>query len=65
MPRSWTEDQVVRHMKFNQAHPEVTFEFLRETGHWKATYPTAENGTQTVYGSELGDVLDKLEEHLA
>jgi hypothetical protein len=52
-------------MKFSQAHPEVTFEFLRETGHWKATYPTAENGTQTVYGSELGDVLDKLEEHLA
>jgi len=62
MPRSWT-DQVVRRADFSQAHPEVTFEFRRETGRWEATYPTGGNGTQTVYGSELGEVLDKLEEH--
>jgi hypothetical protein len=62
MPHSWTEDQVVRRVKFSEAHPEVNFEFRPETGKWEATYPTGGNGTQTVYGSELGNVLDKLEE---
>jgi hypothetical protein len=62
MPYNRTEDQVVRRSKFSQVHPEVNFEFRRETGKWEATFPTGGNGAQTVYGSELGDVLDKLEE---
>jgi hypothetical protein len=63
MPRSWTEDQVARRADFSQAHPEVTFQFRQETGHWEATYPAGGNGTKTIYGWELGEVLDKLEEH--
>jgi hypothetical protein len=55
------EDQVVRREKFSQAHPDVNIEFRRETWHWEASYPTSGNGTQTVYGSELRDVLDTLE----
>jgi hypothetical protein len=62
MPHSATDDQVVRRNVFSHAHPEVTFEFRRETGRWEATYPTGGNGAQTVYGSNLRDVLDKLEE---
>lgn len=63
MPRSWSGDQVARQADFSQAHPEVTFEFRPETGHWEATYPAGANGTQTVHGQELGEVLDKLEEN--
>ncbi len=55
---------MVRRIEFSEAHPEVNFEFRRETGKWEATYPTGENGTLTVYGSELRDVLDKLEKRL-
>jgi len=62
-PRSWSGDQVARQADFSQAHPEVTFEFRPETGHWEATYPAGANGTQTVHGQELGEVLDKLEEN--
>ena len=62
MVRSRKEDQVARRFAFCEAHPEVTFEFRHETGKWEATYPTGGNGAQTVYGSELGEVLDKLEE---
>ncbi len=62
MAHSWTEDQVVRRVKFSEIHPEIDFEFRRETGKWEAAYPTGGNGVQIVYGSELGDVLDKLEE---
>jgi hypothetical protein len=57
-----TEDQVARREKFSQAHPEVTFEFRRETWKWEATYPTTGNGTQTVYASELRELLNQLEE---
>jgi hypothetical protein len=64
MPHFWKEDQVVRHRKFSDEHPEVTFEFRRETGYWEATYPTGGNGTQTIYDPELGGVLDKLEKRL-
>ena len=63
MPSSWSGDQVARQADFSQAHPEVTFEFRPETGHWEATYPAGANGTQTVHGRELGEVLDKLEEN--
>jgi hypothetical protein len=58
------EDQVVRHMRFSKAHPEVTFRFLRETGRWKATYPAGESGTQTICFTELRHVLDELEKRL-
>jgi hypothetical protein len=63
MPRRWAGDQVARQADFSQAHPEVTFEFRPETGHWEATYPAGANGTQTVHGRELGEVLDKLEKN--
>jgi hypothetical protein len=59
------EDQVVRHLRFSEAHPEVRIEFRRETWKWEATYPTSGNGTQTVYCSELRDVLDTLEKRLS
>jgi hypothetical protein len=65
MPHNQTEDQVVRCNKFSQAHPEVNVEFRRETGTWEAAYPTGGNGVQIVYGSELREVLDKLEERFA
>jgi hypothetical protein len=60
---NWKEDQVVRRHNFSEVHPEVNFEFRCETGKWEATYPTGGNGARTVYGSELGEVLDKLEKH--
>jgi hypothetical protein len=63
IPHNPPDDQVVRRNIFSQAHPEVTFEFRRETGRWESTYPTGGNGAQTVHGSELKDVLDKLDEH--
>jgi len=59
-----TEDQVVRLEKFSEAHPEVSIEFRRETWKWEATYPTSGNGTQTVYSSDLRDMLNTLEERL-
>ncbi len=59
-----TEDQVVRLEKFSEAHPEVRIEFRRETWKWEATYPTSGNGTQTVYSSDLRDMLNTLEERL-
>jgi hypothetical protein len=59
-----TEDQVVRREKFSEAHPEVSIEFRRETWKWEATYVTSGNGTETVYGSELRDLLDTLEKRL-
>lgn len=62
MPRNRAEDQVVRRNEFSHAHPEVSFEFRRETGKWEAMCPTGGNGVQIVYGSELREVLDKLEE---
>ncbi len=62
MPHNRTEDQVARRIKFSEAHPEVNFTFRRETGKWEATYPTGGNGAQTVYDSDLGDLLDKLDE---
>jgi hypothetical protein len=62
MPRNRTENQVVRRIKFSEAHPEVNFVLRRETGKWEATYPTGGNGARTVYDSDLGDLLDKLEE---
>jgi hypothetical protein len=58
------EDQVVRRERFSRAHPEVSIEFRRETWKWEGTYPTSGNGPQTVYCSELRDVLDTLERHL-
>jgi hypothetical protein len=64
MPGDHAEDQVVRRINFSQAHPEVTFDFRWETGCWEATYPTGGNGVQIVCGSELKDVLDKLEQRL-
>jgi hypothetical protein len=64
MPRSLNEDQVARRADFSKAHPEVAFEFRRETGVWEATYPTGGNGTQTIYDTELRRVLDELEKRL-
>jgi hypothetical protein len=55
-------DQVVRRINFSQAHPEVNFLFHRETGRWEAACPANEKGTQRIYGLELEDVLDHLEE---
>jgi hypothetical protein len=54
------KDQVVRHMIFSAAHPEVNFTFQRSTGRWEATYPGGENGTQTVCRLELRELLDNL-----
>ena len=62
MPHSQTEDQVNRRNKFSEAHPEVDFVFRPETGKWEAVYPTGGSGVQIVYGWELKEVLDKLEE---
>ena len=64
MPRSLNEDQVARRADFSKAHPEVSFEFRRETWVWEATYPTGGNGTQTIYDTELRRVLDELEKRL-
>jgi hypothetical protein len=58
------EDQVVRHMRFSKAHPEVTFRFRREMRRWEATYPAGESGTQAICFTELRHVLDELEKRL-
>ena len=64
IPYKPTEDQVVRHMIFRAAHPEITFAFQRSKGRWEATYPDGKNGTQTVCRVELRELLDELEGHL-
>jgi hypothetical protein len=61
MPRDWYEDQVVRYRRFSEAHPEVRIELRRENWTWEASYPVSGNGVQTVTGSELRHVLDKLD----
>lgn len=58
------DNPVARRIKLTRAHPEVDFLFRQETGKWEASYPAGRNGIHVVYGSELGDVLDKLEERL-
>ena len=62
MPDKPVKDQVVRHMIFSAAHPEVIFAFQLATGQWEATYPDGKNGTQTVRRLELSKVRDELEE---
>jgi hypothetical protein len=64
MQRNEIEDQVLRRIHFSKLHPQVNFEFRPETGVWEATFPIGGSGTQTVYASELKDVLNKLEERL-
>jgi hypothetical protein len=64
MPYNRAEDQVARRNRFSEVHPEVHFEFHRDTGKWEAAYPAGGgDGVHTVNGSELGEVLDRLEEH--
>jgi hypothetical protein len=58
------EDQVARRMRFSEAHPEVTFSFMRDTGRWEATYPAKGDGTQKICFTELRHVLDELEKRL-
>jgi anti-sigma regulatory factor (Ser/Thr protein kinase) len=58
------EDQVARRIRFSEAHPEVTFNFLGNAGRWEATYPAGKNGIQKVCFTELRHVLDELEKRL-
>jgi hypothetical protein len=58
------EDQVTRRMRFSEAHPEVTFTFVRDTGRWEATCPAGQSGTQKICFTELRHVLDELEKRL-
>jgi hypothetical protein len=51
-------------MRFSEAHPEITFNFMRDTGRWEATYPADQGGTENVCFRELRDVLDELEKRL-
>jgi hypothetical protein len=58
------EDQVARRIRFSEAHPEITFKFMRDIGRWEATYPAGQGGTQKVCLTELRHVLDELEKRL-
>jgi hypothetical protein len=52
----WPEDQVIRHMKFLERHPQVTTVFDRQAGEWNATWPGGR-----VRSRELKNLLDELE----
>ena len=52
-------DQVVRHMNFSAAHPEVGIVFYPEAGRWEATVP----GRRKMLSTELRRLLDRLEDH--
>jgi hypothetical protein len=58
------EDQVARRIRFSEAHPEITFKFMRDVGRWEATYPAGQGGTEEVCFTELRHVLDELEKRL-
>jgi hypothetical protein len=58
------EDQVVRRMRFSEAHPEIDIEFVRDMREWEATCPTGQGGTEKVRFTELRHVLDELEKRL-
>ncbi len=60
-PASQPQDQVVRRISFCQAHPEITTMCHDGTWLWEAPYPGEDNGTETIHGIDLRDVLDKLE----
>lgn len=65
MPRAETYDEVVRRIRFSEAHPEVHFSYRYETGIWEACYRDGENSVKTIFGHKLGDVLNELEQHLS
>lgn len=58
------EDQVASCIRFSEAHPEITFTFMRDIGRWEATCPAGQSGTQKICFTELRHVLDELEKRL-